>query len=153
MIYKSTRLGSFEIPDAEIIHFSEGIYAFENEKKFALIPLNPNIDSPLEWMHSLQTPDLAFIVTDPYYYVPDYKLHLTEEDKKKILLEAADPLAVRVIVKIPKNYAEMTANLLAPIVINIKQRTARQFVLTTLEYEVAHYLLPKEVREASKVKT
>jgi flagellar assembly factor FliW len=57
-------------------------------------------------------------------------------------------MAVRVIVKIPKNYAEMTANLLAPIVINIKQKTAKQFVLTTLEYEVTHYLLPKELRSA-----
>ncbi|OGW28235.1 MAG: flagellar assembly protein FliW [Nitrospinae bacterium RIFCSPLOWO2_12_FULL_47_7] len=151
MIYKSTRLGSIEVQDKEIISFSDGIYAFENEKSFALIPLNPSIESPLEWMHSLQTPDLAFVVTDPYLYVPDYKLHLTEDDKKKILLEAADPMAVRVIVKIPKNYAEMTANLLAPIVINIRKRSARQFVLTTLEYEVAHYLLPKEVRLASKI--
>ena len=111
-----------------------------------MIPLNPNIESPMEWMHSLQSPDLAFIVTDPYYYVPDYKLYLTDEDKKQILLEQNDPVAVRVIVKIPKNYADMTANMLAPIVININQRSAKQFVLTTLEYEVAHYLLPKELR-------
>lgn len=148
MIYPSTRLGTFDLPDSGIIHFTQGIYAFENQKKFCLLPLNPNIDSPLEWMHSLQSPDLAFIVTDPYFYVPDYKLFLTDDDKKQILLEKNDPLAVRVIVKIPKNYAEMTANLLAPIVINIKQKTAKQFVLTTLEYEVAHYLLPKELRSA-----
>ncbi len=148
MIYQSTRLGSFELSDIDIIHFPEGIYAFESQKKFCMLPLNPNIDSPLEWMHSLQSPDLAFIVTDPYYYVPDYKLYLTDEDKKKILLDKNDPLAVRVIVKIPKNYAEMTANLLAPVVININQRTAKQFVLTTLEYEVSHYLLPKELRIA-----
>jgi flagellar assembly factor FliW len=153
MIYKSTRLGSFEVQDQDIIHFSQGIYAFETEKQFALLPLTPNVDSPLEWMHSLQTPSLAFVVTDPYHYVPDYKLHLTDEDKKKILLEAADPHSVRVIINIPKNYAEMTANLLAPIVINIAKRSARQFVLTTLEYEVAHFLLPKEVREASKAQS
>ncbi len=152
MIYKSTRLGSIDVQESEIIHFKEGLYAFENERKFCLIPLDPVKGSTLEWMHSLQTPDLAFIVTDPYHYVPNYKLQLTETDKRQILLESADPMAVRVIVKIPKNYAEMTANFLAPIVINIRQKTAKQFVLTSLEYEVAHFLLPKEVREASKVK-
>jgi len=40
----------------------------------------------------------------------------------------------------------MTANLVAPLVINSSKRVAKQFVLTTMEYDTRHYLLPEEMR-------
>jgi flagellar assembly factor FliW len=53
----------------------------------------------------------------------------------------------RAIVTVPENYFEMTANLVAPLVINLDAGLARQFVLTSMEYDTRHYLLPQEVRE------
>ncbi|SVB80122.1 uncharacterized protein METZ01_LOCUS232976, partial [marine metagenome] len=38
------------------------MYGFDQEKEFVLLPLDPNIDSPMEWLQSLRTPELTFIV-------------------------------------------------------------------------------------------
>jgi len=79
-------------------------------------------------------------------YVPDYKLKLMEEDKKKVGLEVEAPFLTRCIVTIPENYTEMTANLVAPVVINAEKGIGKQFVLTGMEYDTRHYLLPEEMR-------
>ncbi len=148
MIYPSSRLKSFELHEDDIIHFPSGLYGFDNEKRFGLLPLSQKMESPLEWMHSLEIPDLAFVVTDPFLYVPDYRLTLTEEEKKKILLNFNDDFKVRVIVTIPEEVTDMTANLVAPIVINTHEMIAKQFVLTRPEYTTRHHLIPQEMRHS-----
>jgi flagellar assembly factor FliW len=148
MKVETSRFGTLDISDEEIVRFSEGLYGFENETEFTLLPFNPNVESPMEWMQSLTSTHLAFVVTDPYLYVPDYKLKLSEEDRKRIELEGDDLYLTRTIVTIPKNYSEMTANLIAPLVINKDKGIAKQFVLTNMDYDTRHYLLPEEVRNA-----
>jgi|TARA_B100000959_G_scaffold270758_1_gene318040 flagellar assembly factor FliW len=46
-------------------------------------------------------------------------------------IESTESVAIRVIVTIPKVHSEMTANLVAPLVSNQKNRLARQIVLTS----------------------
>ena len=147
MIYKTTRFGSIEVKDSEVLNFPVGLYGFEKERDFFRLPFNPNIESPMEWLQSLQTPGLAFVITDPFLYVPDYSVKLTETEKKYIRFEPGNTLATRAIVTVPENYLEMTANLVAPLVINLDVGLARQYVLTSMEYDTRHYLLPQEVRE------
>lgn len=147
MIYETTRFGSIEVKDSEIINFPVGLYGFEKERDFLRLPFNPNIESPMEWLQSLQTPGLAFVITDPFLYVPGYSVKLTENEKKQIRFEPGNTIATRAIVTVPENYLEMTANLVAPLVINLDAGLARQFVLTSMEYDTRHYLLPEGVRE------
>ena len=148
MKVETSRFGTLDISEKEIVRFPEGLYGFEKETEFTLLPFNPNVESPMEWMQSLTSTHLAFVVTDPYLYVPDYKLKLSEEDRKRIELEGDDLYLTRAIVTIPKNYSEMTANLIAPLVINKDKGIAKQFVLTNMDYDTRHYLLPEEVRNA-----
>lgn len=147
MIYETTRFGSLEVKDSEILNFPVGLYGFDKERDFLRLPFNPNIESPMEWLQSLQTPGLAFVITDPFLYVPDYSVKLTENEKKQIRFEPGNTIATRAIVTVPENYLEMTANLVAPLVINLDAGLAKQFVLTSMEYDTRHYLLPQEVRE------
>ncbi|MBC8283904.1 MAG: flagellar assembly protein FliW [Nitrospinae bacterium] len=144
----TSRFGTLDIPENEIIQFPEGLYGFEKETEFTLLPFNPNVESPMEWMQSLKSAHLAFVITDPYLYLPDYKLKLSEEDKKRVKLEGEEPFLTRAIVTIPENYSEMTANLIAPLVINNDKGIAKQFVLTNMDYDTRHYLLPEEMRNA-----
>jgi flagellar assembly factor FliW len=148
MKVETSRFGTLEISDEDIVRFPEGLYGFEKETEFTLLPFNPNIESPMEWMQSLTSTHLAFVVTDPYLYVPDYKLKLSEEDKKRVELEGEDLYLTRAIVTIPENYLEITANLIAPLVINKDKGVAKQFVLTNIDYDTRHYLLPEEMRNA-----
>jgi flagellar assembly factor FliW len=148
MKVETSRFGTIDISEKEIVRFPEGLYGFEKETEFTLLPFNPNVESPMEWMQSLKLDHLAFVVTDPNLYLPDYKLKLSEEDKKRVELEEDDLFLTRAIVTIPENYSEMTVNLVAPVVINKDKGVAKQFVLTNMDYDTRHYLLPEEIRNA-----
>lgn len=150
MKYDTARFGPIELNPEEILNFPVGLYGFEKENAFACLPFAPNVESPMEWLQSLKTPQLAFVITDPFLYVPDYSVKLTEVEKTEIGFEPGHTLETRVIVTIPGNYLDMTANLVAPLVINLTAGLARQFVLTSMEYDTRHFLLPEEVR-AGKV--
>jgi flagellar assembly factor FliW len=149
MKVETSRFGTLDISEKEIVRFPEGLYGFEKETEFTLLPFNPNVESPMEWMQSLKSTHLAFVITNPYLYLPDYKLKLSEEDKKRVELEDDDLHLTRAIVTIPENYYEMTANLIAPLVINKEKGIAKQFVLTNMNYDTRHYLLPEEMRNAT----
>lgn len=147
MKYQSTRFGEFEVTDNEILNCPDGLYGFEQETQFALLPFDPNIDSPLEWLQSLTTPELAFVVTDPIPFVPDYAVTLMEEDRRTIGLGEDEAFNIRVIVTVPEDYRRMTGNLLAPLVIHPRMNTGKQIVLTRPDYNTQHPLLPNAVRD------
>ena len=96
----------------------------------------------MEWLQSLQTPELAFIVTDPFLFVPEYKMVLNDDEKHQLKIESTATVLIRVIVTIPQIYSEMTANLVAPLVINEKNHLSKQIVLTSAEYDTKHCLMP-----------
>jgi flagellar assembly factor FliW len=133
-----------DIQDEDILHFPDALYGFEQEDRFVLLPLDPNIESPMEWLQSLETPVLAFIVTDPFVFVPQYNMVLSDSEKDLLKIESTESVAIRVIVTIPKVHTEMTANPVAPLVINQQNNLARQTVLTSAEYDTRHYLMPQE---------
>jgi len=148
MKVNTSRFGTLDITDNEIIRFPDGLYGFEKETEFTFLPFNPNVESPMEWMQSLKSSHLAFVITDPNLYLQDYKLKLSKDDKKLIKLEGEESFLTRTIVTIPENYLEMTTNLIAPLIINKDKGVAKQFVLTSMDYDTRHYLLPKEMRNA-----
>ena len=114
MKYETARFGSLEIQDEDVLFFPDALYGFDQEKEFALLPLDLNVESHMEWLQSLRTRELAFILTDPFLFVPQYKMVLSDSEKDQLKIESTESVAVRVIVTIPKVHTEMTANLLAP---------------------------------------
>ena len=89
------------------------------------------------------TVELAFIVTDPFLFVPQYKMVLNDDEKNQLKIKSTESVLVRVIVTIPKIHSKMTANLVAPLVINRQSRLAKQVVLTSAEYDTKHLLMPR----------
>jgi flagellar assembly factor FliW len=144
MKYETARFGSLEIQDKDIFLFPDALYGFDKEKEFALLPLDPKTESPMEWLQSLRTRELAFIVTDPFLFVPEYKMVLSDSERTQLEIESTESVVVRVIVTIPKVHSEMTANLVAPLVINQKNRLAKQTVLTSAEYDTKFPLISKK---------
>jgi flagellar assembly factor FliW len=144
MKYETARFGSLEIQDKDIFLFPDALYGFDKEKEFALLPLDPKTESPMEWLQSLRTRELAFIVTDPFLFVPEYKMVLSDSERIQLEIESTESVVVRVIVTIPKVHSEMTANLVAPLVINQKNRLAKQTVLTSAEYDTKYPLISKK---------
>ncbi len=137
----SRRFGTYEIPEKKIITFPEGILGFEDEKKYVI--LEDGADSPFKWLHAVDDPDLAFIIIDPRLFYPSYEIVLSKDDGEKLSLQNPEDAAVYVIVVIPEDPAQMTANLQAPLVINSQNRFGRQVVLSDNRYSLKHKILPR----------
>ena len=66
----TTRFGSVEVPEENLIHFKSGIIGFPRETRFALIPHGQS--TLIAWLQSVQTPGLAFPVVSAHGLVLDY---------------------------------------------------------------------------------
>lgn len=135
MEIETTRFGRIEIEDEKIITFTREILGFPTDKKYVLFPHRGN--STFYWLQSVGTPWLAFVVMSPQVFCSDYAFELPDSVQKELKLERAEQAFVMVIVTIPKNNPkEMTANLLAPLVINMDERLACQVILDPGIYQV-----------------
>ena len=137
------RFGTIEIEDDKIVHFAHGIPAFEEEKEFVIIPYDS--ESPYLFMQSLSTPDLAFLITIPFLFFPDYEFELDDAVQKELGIKDQEDMLIYAIITIPQGKIEdMTANLTAPVVLNKKNMQAKQVVLEKGGYTTKHRLFPEK---------
>jgi flagellar assembly factor FliW len=118
--------GKMQIDEKQILHFPEGLLGFEQYTNFALV--EENEETPFKWLQSLDDKDLAFIVIQPVFFVQNYKPVLDKEELSQIEIEDLNETLLMVIVTIPENPELMTANLQGPILINPKNKIAKQFI-------------------------
>ena len=135
------RFGEVEVNGEKIVHFADGIPAFEDEHEFLIIPYDE--ESPYVFLQSLITPELAFLMTMPFIFFPEYEFELNDEMQLKLGLTRQEDMAVYTLLTIPGGQVEqMTANLMAPIVLNQTTMQARQIVLDRSRYTTKHRLFP-----------
>lgn len=126
MIIKTRDFGEEEISEEVIIDFPNGVYAFEENRRFVLLSPCGENKYPM-WLQSVDDPNLCFIVFDPKEFVPDYSVELDGETKK--LLEAGDAeLDLLCMAVVPNEYINTTLNLKSPIVINSAAKKGVQVI-------------------------
>src|SRR4029077_14374569 len=134
MIVHTSRFGSVEVDEDRVITFARGILGFPKFKAFVLIePDGSGADATFYWLQSTEAPDLAFVVTDPLLFVPDYQVPLREETRQDIGLAELSEASVLVIVN--KVGDTLTANLQGPLVIHATTRAAAQVVISEKKYQ------------------
>jgi flagellar assembly factor FliW len=127
---ESTRFGAFEVADEAVLVFPRSIVGFSESRRYALVARSP--DDPFFWLHSLDEAAVAFPVTDPWAFHPDFALEIDDEDVELLDAPRAESLLVLAIVAVGADASEATINLLAPVAINLERRVAAQ-VLNRLE--------------------
>jgi flagellar assembly factor FliW len=133
----SSRFGTFAVPADRVLWFAGGLIGFPDYHRFVIV--EHTRPGPLRWLLCLDEPDLAFAVVDPAEFFPEYHV-----DARGCLgLSAAEDVAVFAIVTVPRaDPAGMSANLIAPLVVNVAAREARQVILEDGAYSTRHRLLP-----------
>lgn len=138
----TVRFGEIEVEEDKIVHFENGIPAFEEEHEFLIIPYDE--ESPYVFLQSLSTPDLAFLMTIPFVFFPDYEFEIDDETLAKLGIRNQEELLIYVLLTLPGGkVGDMTANLMAPVVINTTNMQARQVVLDRSRYTTKHRLFPE----------
>lgn len=127
-------LGPRQIAPECVFHFPDGVLGFERAKKYVMM-MNEK-SRPFMFLQSLDEPDLCFVCVQTFMLRPDYALTLTPEQSAKLALENQDDALVLSLVTVKKDFAETTANLMSPVVINMKSRVGGQFVSSDASYPV-----------------
>ena len=131
----TTRFGPITIGEDKIITMPFGMLGFPEEKRYVIVQHRE--DSPFFWYQSVDDPALAFVITNPFLFKPDYSVGLEDTVEQMSWIEDKDKgtLEVYVVVNIPKGSPDnMTANLIGPILINNRTHQAIQMVITDSPY-------------------
>lgn len=130
-------MGEVEITEDKIINFIQGPLAFEDYKKFFIIDPEEN-DFPFKLLQSAEEESLGFIITDPFIFKDDYDIELNEEVLQELEIEKPEDILVYVLLVIPDKVEDISANLVAPIIINVEKRIAKQIILDGTDYETKY---------------
>lgn len=139
MLIETTRFGPLEVEDKDIFKMTTGMPGFLNEKEFILLPYYKE-ESPFYFWQSVQNKNLTFLLVDPFAFFPEYQFELKSEDENELKIHEENLPQVYCVVTLTDKVETMTANLLAPIVLNRRDHIARQIVLEKSPYQTKHGL-------------
>ena len=140
MIAQSTRLGELDVPDEQILEFPQGILGFPVEKRFALMEYKPA--SPFYFLQSLADPDLMFLMINPFAFFNDYEFAMDDALMGEIGVTADNPPTVFNIVTVKDKLANMTVNLAGPVLVNLRDGKAAQWVIEKTQFPTRYPLFP-----------
>lgn len=129
--------GEIEYEAGDVLRFPEGLFGFEEEQGFLLLPFEGSGGGML-CLQSVKTPALAFVVLDPFTLKPDYDPVLEEEELRKLGVREAGELGFYVLCAVKNPASSSTVNLQCPLVIHPETRQARQVIMD--RYEMRHPL-------------
>ena len=140
MKINTRQFGEIEIDKQKIINMPLGIPGFKDKKRYVVLQKEETV--PFLLFQCLDDPDLSFVVLDPVKILPEYFIEQNELEKIVSWDLQNDEISCFVIVTIPKgNPEKMTANFMAPLVINNKRKEGLQFILQNSSYSHQHQLL------------
>jgi flagellar assembly factor FliW len=110
----STRFGRIDVPSDAVIEFPNGLIGLGGTQ-YALLARNE--DSAFLWLHSVDDPELAIPVCNPWRFFGDYEVELSDEEASRIGIDNAEQTSVYVTVRAGESLEDFVANLRAPILI------------------------------------
>lgn len=135
MKINTTRFGEVEVNDDAIFKFVMPVIGYEEEQEYVII--DHGEDSPFKWLQSINTPELAFVLTSAAYFEFDYVIDIPDSAVEKLEIESTEEILVLNVAAIPNNNPRGTrVNLLAPIILNTTKKIGGQLILSGSGYEV-----------------
>ena len=112
---ESSRFGSLEIPHDAVVEFPNGLIGLGG-RRYALLARAE--DATFVWLHSMEDPDLALPLTNPWRFFNSYEVELADDEADRIGVEDDEETAVYVTVRAAESLEDFSANLRAPILIS-----------------------------------
>jgi flagellar assembly factor FliW len=139
MLIQTFRFGEVEVKEEDIYVFPAGIPGFEDLKRY--VTLQPSPDIPFCYLQSIDDGELAFLITNPFVYYPDYEFQLSDAQQDELAVGKVEELSIWSIVTAQQTLQDATMNLKAPVVLNTKRRCGKQILLHDTHYTTKHPLL------------
>jgi len=111
---ESSRFGTVEVPAEAVVEFPTGLIGLGG-RRYALLARNE--ESTFVWLHSLEDPELALPLTNPWQFFNSYEVELSDDEAARIGVDDAEETVVYVTVRAAETLEDFSANLRAPILI------------------------------------
>lgn len=148
MLIHTVNFGDVEVSQDTVITFKEGLPGFPQLRRFAILEREELM--PFRYLQALDDPPIALYVINPFMVDPGYEFRLTDSDMEDVHSANSSELTVYAVATIPEDPRAATLNLMAPIVINEKDRCGKQVILHESKYSVKHPLLSGADEEEAK---
>jgi len=140
---RTAYFGELDYTDGTVFHFPYGLPGFEHEQAFLFLK-QPPIE-PLLFLQSLGNSRLCFILLPILVVDPHYIVNLDAEDLAALHLAPGrqprigeDILCAAIVNTGTGQDGEATANLMAPVVVNLKEQIGMQVIQTGSGYSHRH---------------
>ncbi len=141
-IHIETRFGEVAVNAEKAIHFPQGVLGMPDMRRFCLteIPV-PKLAAQFKLLQSLDDEQLSFVVLPLAAQNPLIEMKDIIECSKTLSITQNDMVLLLIIStrKMPEGLV-ISANVRAPLVVDIKERSAVQFVFSNNAYEIRHIL-------------
>jgi flagellar assembly factor FliW len=126
----SRLFGPLSVRPEAFLTFPNGMPGFGGERRFVLLPA---ASAGVYWLQSADEGSMAFLLVDPFPIFPCYAVELPEVQPVDI------PPLVLAVVTLPRSDGDgCTANLQAPLVLDLVRRTGRQLIVGDAGYGPKH---------------
>ncbi len=132
-----SRFGEIEYNPEEVLHFPEGLIGFESLRDFVVMANFK--EGPLFWVQSVEDPEIAFVLTDPTNFFPEYKVMPDSNERRKLGMSEGEVSHSLAVVTVQEG-GKVTLNLAAPILFSVSNNQAMQVALEKTSYTTRHPL-------------
>ncbi len=147
MQVKTKTMGTVEVAEERLINIPSGLFGFEEYTDFTLVDSEYE---PLIWFQSLQEPNLAFLLIDPFIIADDYEADIDDSELLRIGIKDPADVSVFTIVTVPGDGGPVTANFQGPLIINKKNHLCMQDILDGSKYTTKHNIIEALRRKEAK---
>ncbi len=149
-LFETKHFGKISYEPKSELEFPRGLPGFDDRRRFVAVRFAES--DPLIYLQSLEDPALCFITMPVLAAEPNYRLKVSVEDLAEVGLPPRQPKigdGIVCLTVISVRETGPTANLLAPIVVNLRNRKAVQAVSQEPDYSHQFALMPQEAEVCS----
>ncbi len=141
MLVRTRHFGEIDLDEDKVLYFDNGIFGFEDNKRFTLIYDNDGAGErpDISWLQSLDEPALAIPVISPFLVKDDYNPEVEDELLLPLGNLSEDNIVVLISITVPADITKISANLKAPFIINSDSKKGAQIIIENNDYAVKHY--------------
>lgn len=146
MIIKTVRFGELDVAEQDIVEFNPGLLGFEKLTRYILMDIAEIPD--FKWLQSIDEPNLAFLLVDPFTIKKSYCVELSDDVVNKLEIKEPEQVLVYTIVTVPKSgFKNATTNLVGPLIINWLRKKGKQIIFERDNNAIRYPLISNDSRK------
>ena len=139
------------LKDEVIFKFDKGLPAFEKSRDFIFI-LDEKV-APFVVMQAVDDASLSFVCVDPFSIKDNFEIKIPEGVEERMDIRDVSEIMILSFVTVSPEVTETTANLLGPIVLNMRNNKASQVIQDHLDPSLVRYNIWKGLEAMDKDNT